>query len=127
MEKRSEENTQTVSSWVEFTYNHWLNHYLSDGLTGSDAKRQALTQTLHKANLMEIEDWDKNTTPGEIADSLLKVVPEEIDWWLKIQRELRIFELNKHDERYRRVLGVKYELTRKLRRMKEEEKQQTHI
>lgn len=104
------EEIKTENSWAENTFKHWSE---LTNLTGVNAKRFALEQTLHKASLMQIKDWDKDTTPGEITDFILKTVPEQVDWWLTKRHELRVLEQNKQDPGFRRVFMVKNELKRR--------------
>ena len=113
MAENTEEKVAVENSWVENTFKHWSE---LTNLTGVNAKRFALEQTLHKASLMGIEDWDKVRTPGEIADFILKTVPGQVDWWLTRRHELRILEQNKHDTGFRRVFMVKNELAKRIKK-----------
>jgi hypothetical protein len=113
MAENTGEKVAVESSWVENTFKHWSE---LTNLTGISAKRFALEQTLHKASLLEIKDWDKDTTPGEIADFILKTVPEQVDWWLNKRHELRILEQNNHDPGFRRVFMVKNELAKRTKK-----------
>lgn len=111
MAENTVEKVAVESSWIENTFKHWLG---LTNLTGTNAKRFALEQTLHKASLMEIKDWDKDNTPGEIADFILNTVPDQVDWWLTRRHELRIIEQNKHNPGFRRVFMVKNELSKRM-------------
>ena len=113
MAENTEEKVAVENSWVENTFKHWSE---LTNLTGVNAKRFALEQTLHKASLMGIEDWDKVRTPGEIADFILKTVPEQVDWWLTRRHELRILEQNRYDLGFRRVFMVKNELAKRIKK-----------
>ncbi len=113
----TEEQKETAirDSQIENMYSSWLKHYHTEGLNGIEAKRQALEQTLHKGNLMEMKEWDEDITPGQIADFILKTAPEEVDWWLHRRNDsLRKFlEQNESDPGFRRVSSVKRELEEK--------------
>jgi len=111
MAENTGEKAAVENSWVENTFKHWSE---LTNLTGISAKRFALEQTLHKASLLEIKDWDKDTTPGEIADFILKTVPGQVDWWLTRRYELRILEQNKYDTGFRRVFMVKNEPSKRM-------------
>ncbi|MCX6704329.1 MAG: hypothetical protein NTZ07_02685 [Candidatus Woesebacteria bacterium] len=101
-------------SWIERTYKRWLTN---KNLSGPNLKESALEQTLYGRSLMENEDWNKDVTPGEIADFILKTVPEEADRWIHKRNEnpTRFLEQNRHDEGFRRVCSVKSELVSRMR------------
>jgi hypothetical protein len=123
MTENKEEDVKTEGFGIEEIYIHWLKHYHTDGLTGSDAKRHALEQTLHKASLMAMDNWENDTSPGQIADFILKTVPEEVGWWLQKGNNpyRRRLEQDKHDPGFRRVFRVKNELVSRMRRVKKED------
>jgi hypothetical protein len=119
MTEGREEETVAGGSWFENTYNQWLRFY---GKDGNGAKKFAIEQTLHKTSLMEIKDWDVNSTPAQIADNILKIVPEEVKWWIHRRNEFptRQLEQDKHDPAFRRVFSVKSELISRMRRVEKE-------
>ena len=108
---------ETGDIWFENTFKDWLEFY---GSENPHAKKLALEQTLHKASLMEIKDWDKVNSPRVIADSIMKTVPEEVNWWIHKRNEFptRQIEQNKYDPAFRRVFSVKSELMSRIRRAK---------
>lgn len=108
---------ETGDIWFENTFKDWLEFY---GSENPHAKKLALEQTLHKASLMEIKDWDKVNSPKVIADSIMKTVPEEVNWWIHKRNEFptRQIEQNKYDPAFRRVFSVKSELMSRIRRAK---------
>ena len=108
---------ETGDMWFENTFKDWLEFY---GSENPHAKKFALEQTLHKASLMEIKDWDKVNSPRVIADSIMKTVPEEVNWWIHKRNEFptRQIEQNKYDPAFRRVFSVKSELMSRIRKVK---------
>lgn len=119
MTESGEKEAESSGSWFENTYRQWLQFY---GKDGNEAKKFAIDQALHKASLLEIKDWDKNTTPGQIADDILKTAPEEVKGWIDRRNEFptRQLEQDKSDTGYRRVFSVKSELISRMKKVNNE-------
>jgi len=111
MTEGGEGETTTACSKIENIYNYWLK---SCGMEGSAARKFAVNQALHPAELNKIP-WKEKETPREIAEFTVGKAKDEAQSWAQDRNESHWLE---GDEEFIKVRKVRMEIKKILRREK---------